>query len=243
MKAVLLAAGRGKRLRPLTDTRPKPLLAVGDVPLLEHIFRGLRAAGVKQALLITGWLAEQIEDCFGDGGRVGLQLTYRRQVEQTGSGSATLLAEEFAGGQPFLLTFADILVSHHNYREILDKFAAQPCDALLGLNKIDDPWAGAAVYRDGDRITALMEKPPRGTSTSKWNNAGLMILTPQIFPALRALPKSERGEYELPQAVCSLIEQGRLVLGLELSGFWSDVGTIEEYNRVNALLTSGAVKL
>jgi glucose-1-phosphate thymidylyltransferase len=70
-----------------------------------------------------------------------------------------------------------------------------------------------------------------------------MILTPQIFPALRALPKSERGEYELPQAVCSLIEQGRLVLGLELSGFWSDVGTIEEYNRVNALLTSGAVKL
>jgi dTDP-glucose pyrophosphorylase len=70
-----------------------------------------------------------------------------------------------------------------------------------------------------------------------------MILTPQIFPALRALPKSERGEYELPQAVIALIDQARLVLGFELSGFWSDVGTVEEYNRVNGLLTSGALTL
>ena len=103
--------------------------------------------------------------------------------------------------------------------------------------------AGAAVYRDGDRITRLIEKPPRGTSTSKWNNAGVMILTPRIFPALRVLPRSERGEYELPQAVGALIDEGRLVLGHELTGFWSDVGTVEEYNRVNALLESGALTL
>jgi NDP-sugar pyrophosphorylase family protein len=243
MKAVLLAAGRGKRLRPLTDAMPKPLLPLGGKPLAEYILLGLQQAGITQALMITGWLAEKMEQHFGDGAQWGFQISYKRQHEQTGSGSATLLAEEFVGSEPFLLTFADILVSHHNYGAILQRFAEQRCDALLGLNEIEDPWAGAAVYRDGDRITALVEKPRRGTSSSKWNNAGVMILTPHVFPALRALPKSERGEYELPQAVIALVAQARLVLGFELSGFWSDVGTVEEYSRVNALLESGALTL
>ncbi len=260
MKAVILAAGRGTRLRPLTDTTPKALLQVADKPILEHILLGIasalqghpegdpsgspeRAAGIREAALVTGHLAEQIENYFGVGERVGLRLSYFRQPEPTGSGPATLLAERYVGGEAFLLSFADILTSRENYSSLLRKFAANPCDALLGLNEVEDPWAGAAVYLDGDRVTDLIEKPPRGTSTTRWNNAGVMILTQCIFPALRALQPSERGERETPRAVAALIHDGHRILGVKFSGFWSDVGTVEELARLNHLASQGLLNL
>lgn len=243
MKAVILAAGRGTRLRPLTDTMPKPLLTVAGRPILKHILLGIASAGITKAMVITGYLAQQIEDYFGDGQRVGLRLHYRRQEEPTGSGAATLLTEDFVAGQPFLLSFADILTSRENYAALLRKFAANPCDALLGLNEVEDPWAGAAVYLDGDRVTRLVEKPPRGTSTTRWNNAGVMILTECIFPALRELKPSEQGERETPRAVAALVEAGSRVLGLPFAGFWSDVGTVEELERLNHLAAEGLLDL
>lgn len=243
MKAVILAAGRGTRLRPYTDEIPKPLLEVAGRPILQHILLGMASAGIREAVVVTGYRAEQIEECLGDGKRVGVRVSYRRQQEPTGSGPATLLAEEFVRSEPFLLSFADILTSRENYSALLRKFASDPCDALLGLNEVDDPWAGAAVYLDGDRVTKLVEKPLRGTSTTRWNNAGVMVLTDCIFPALRELEPSERGERELPQAVGPLMRQGRRVLGLKFTGFWSDVGTVEELNRLNRLATQGLLSL
>jgi dTDP-glucose pyrophosphorylase len=95
----------------------------------------------------------------------------------------------------------------------------------VGLNYVDDPTAGAAVYREGDRVTRVVEKPPPGTSTSNWNLAGVNVFTSQVFDALDRITPSPRGELELTDAIAKLIEKGHEVRGVELHGFWSDIGT------------------
>jgi len=241
VKAVILAAGKGTRLRPITDTMPKPLVRIGGRALLEYILLGLAGAGVRQAAVVTGYLAEQVEGYFGAGERVGMRLSYFRQREMTGTATAALLCEEFVGGEPFLMTWADILLYWQGYREVVGLFAAERPEMVLGLNWVEDPAAGAAVYLEGDRITDIIEKPAPGTSTTHWNNAGVMVLSPSIFPAARALAPSPRGEYELPQAVRHLLQAGARTLGVRFSGLWSDVGTPQELERLNVLAREGGL--
>ena len=116
---------------------------------------------------------------------------------------------------------------------------ADPCDVLLGLNEVDDPAAGAAVYREGNRVTDIIEKPAPGTSSTRWNNAGVMVLAPAVWPILEGLQPSARGEYELPQGVRAMVQQGHRVCGVEFRGFWSDVGTPEDIAALNDLHAQG----
>jgi len=224
--AVILAAGRGTRMGALTANTPKPLLPVSGRPMIEHILRGLHAAGIRAATVITGYLGAQIEAALGDGQRLGLQLSYLRQHAADGTARALLLARQAVGDAPFVVSWGDIVVSPANYAALVDNFSRTPCDALLMVNSIDDPWQGAAVYVDeAGRVTRLIEKPPRGTSQTRWNNAGIFIFTPRIFDYAAGLHASSRGEYELPQAISAMIADGRDVRALPVQGFWSDVGT------------------
>jgi NDP-sugar pyrophosphorylase family protein len=227
--AVILAAGRGSRMGPLTSRTPKPLLAVGDRPLIEWIVAGVAAAGIVRAVVVVGYLGEQIAAALGDGSRFGLRIDYRVQTATDGTARALLAAERDAAGAPFLLTWGDILVDGALYGEIVEEFRRSPCDALLALNATDDPWRGAAVYVDSEwRVTKLEEKPPRGTATTRWNNAGILALSPAIFDFARRLQPSPRGEYELPAAVAAMVDDGCAVRALPIRGFWSDVGTLED---------------
>jgi dTDP-glucose pyrophosphorylase len=224
--AVVLAAGRGTRMGSLTAATPKPLLAVAGRALIEHVLSGLVTAGVRRAVVVTGYRGEQIEATLGDGARLGLDIAYRRQEHPDGTARALLLAEPLVGPAPFVLSWGDILVPPSFYGELVASFAARPCDALLAINEVDDPWQGAAVYLDRTgRVTRIEEKPPRGSSTTRWNNAGVMLFRDAIFEYARRLPPSPRGEYELPQAVAAMIADGRLVCGVAVRGYWSDVGT------------------
>jgi dTDP-glucose pyrophosphorylase len=100
---------------------------------------------------------------------------------------------------------------------------------MLLLNEVDDPWRGAAVYVDERwQVTALIEKPPRGTSTTRWNNAGVFVLGPIAFEYAERLTPSPRGEYELPQAIGEMVSDRRDVRALPLRGFWSDLGTPQD---------------
>jgi len=242
-QALILAAGKGTRMGSLTEQRPKPLLQVAGAPILQHVLQGIASVGVRRAVVVIGHLGEQIERCFGAGAAVGLDITYCRQQRQTGTARAALLARGHLAPAPLLMSFGDILCAWRNYRKLLAAFQANPCDALLGLNPVDDPWQGAAVYRDGDRVTKLIEKPPRGASTTNWNNAGVMVLTPAIWPVLEQLPPSPRGEYELPVGIGRMVELGGDVRGVEFDGFWSDVGRPEELERINRLAEEGALDL
>lgn len=237
MAAVVLAAGRGTRLGALTAATPKPLLPVGGRPLIEHVLAGLAAAGVRRAVVVTGALGEQIEHALGSGARVGLEITYRRQAAPEGTARAVLLAEPVVGDAPFVVCWSDILVPPPFYAEFLAAFARRPCTAQLAINEVDDPWRGAAVYVDADwRVSRLVEKPPRGTSATRWNNAGVLVLAPPAFAYARRVPASPRGEYELPQAVAQIVRDGYEVRAVPVRGLWCDVGTPADLDAANALV-------
>lgn len=237
MKGVLLAAGRGTRMGALTANTPKPLLPLCGQPIIERIVRGFASAGVEEIVLVTGYRGEQIEAALGDGARLGVRLQYRRQTETNGTARALLLARDAVGDEPFLLSWGDVVIDFDQYAAIAGAFAERPCDLLLSLNPMDDPWRGAAVYVDGDhRVTRLIEKPPPGTSTTRWNNAGIFVHTALSFTYAERLAPSERGEYELPQAISAMIEDGRRVHAYPLQGFWSDLGTPEDLVAAEAAL-------
>jgi len=221
----------------LTATMPKPLLALHGRPIIEHILVGLRAAGLREAVVVTGYRGEQIEARLGDGRRLDMQLSFRRQAKAEGTARALLLARDVVGEQPFLLSWGDVVVERPVYAAMLAEFNRLPCDALLAVNEVDDPWRGAAVYVDGAwTVKELIEKPPRGTSHTRWNNAGIFLFTPIIYGYAERLPISVRQEYELPQAISAMIADGRVVRAHPLRGLWSDLGTPEDLAKAEAAL-------
>src|ERR1051326_1853330 len=117
MRAVILAAGKGTRMKGLTQGLPKPMLHVQGKPILEHIVEGLKSAGIRDMFIVTGWRAEVIEGYFGDGRKWGLRVEYGRQVVQDGTGKAPELARAFVGSDVFLLTYGDILVKPERSEE------------------------------------------------------------------------------------------------------------------------------
>ena len=227
--AVVLAAGRGTRMGALTAATPKPLLTVAGQPIIARVLTGLARGGVRRAVVVTGYLGDQVEAALGDGRALGLSLAYRRQEQPTGTARAVLLAAADVGDAPFVVSWGDILVPTAFYGELLADYARRPCDALLAVNAVDDPWRGAAVYVDAHwRVERVEEKPPRGTSTTGWNNAGIMAFAPLAFDYARRLAPSARGEYELPQAAAQMVRDGRDVRAVPVRGPWSDVGTAED---------------
>jgi len=229
MNAVLLAAGRGTRMGHLTNSTPKPLLPLRGRPIIEHILAGLHDAGVRRVAIVVGYLGEQIKERLGDGSRLGLHIDYRRQDRPDGTAKALLLVRDLLGDDPFVLSWGDIVVDQREYTALVRRFEESPCDAMLSINPTDDPWRGAAVTVDADgRVQSLIEKPPRGTSQTRWNNAGIFVFTELIFSYAERLEASARGEYELPQAVAKMIADGRVVRTHPITGFWSDLGTPED---------------
>ncbi len=239
MKALILAAGRGTRLGPLTADRPKPMLPIHGVPMLERIMGGIaQEAGITEFVLVTGYRADVIEAHFADGARWGWRVQYAHQETPRGVGDAVHCARVLLSDGPFLMTYGDILLDPLNYRRFVQAWDAH---TLIGLNWVEDPWRGAAVYLNADgSITRIEEKPAPGTATTHWNNAGLFLFPPVLFDYTATLKPSARGEYELPDAVSAMIAAGLTVRGLELTGGWRDVGTPEDYAAANAGLDAEA---
>ena len=235
LKGIILAAGKGTRLRPWTNEKPKPLLELGGKPILSYILDGFAAAGVKETILVVGYLSEQIKDYYG-GEYAGMKIEYIQQAEQLGTGHALLLAEDKLRDGRFMLSWGDILAQPENHTALVDFHRSNNFKATITMNPVDDPYAGAAVYVDGNRVTGLVEKPPKGESTTNWNHRGIFVLEPEIFDELKSLEKSPRGEYELPQAVAAMIEKGKPVGGMPVIGFTSDIGTKEEFREYEEYL-------
>jgi NDP-sugar pyrophosphorylase family protein len=235
--ALILAAGRGTRMKDLTEEAPKPMLVVGGRPLLEHILDALRDAGIDRCVIVTGYRAERIEDHFGAGARFGIEIAYRRQERRDGTARALLRGRDAVGDRPFLLAWGDILTDRRNYPALLARFSELRPDGLLAVNWVEDPCRGAAVYVDArSRIERIVEKPPPGTAKTHWNNAGIGVFTPELFAYAESVPPSPRGEYELPDAISGMIADGRAIHAFPLEGFWSDVGTPEDLERAECLL-------
>ena len=231
-KAVLLAAGRGTRMRELTAELPKPMIKVRGKPILLHIIEGLQAAGIKDFLIVVGYHGDAVRDYFGDGTCFGLQIKYATQVVQDGTGRVVDLARDFVGQLPFVLSYGDILVDPVNYKSIAD--LADDIEAIVSVKQNEDVSKGGAVLvNERMEVTDIREKPQRGELASAWYNAGIYTFRPSIFEWTEKLRPSPRGEYELTDAIRSLAQSGRKVQALELEGEWADVRDPEVLMELN----------
>jgi dTDP-glucose pyrophosphorylase len=231
-KAVLLAAGRGTRMRNLTEALPKPMLDVRGKPVLQYIVEGLRDNGLTNFLIVVGWRAEVVKEFFGDGSKLGVRIEYQTQTVQDGTGKVVELARTFTGEDAFVLSYGDILVAPENYQKL--GVALADAEAVLTVKRSDDVSQGGAVFlNEKFELTDLREKPAPGEPTSPWYNAGVYAFRPSIFDYIAKLRPSPRGEYELTDAVRELALAGRKVQALEIDGDWADVRDPEILAQLN----------
>lgn len=236
-KAVLLAAGRGTRMREMTADLPKPMLEVRGKPVLQYIVEGLRDAGVGHFLIVVGYRADAVQNFFGDGSRYKIGIQYATQTVQDGTGRVIELAKNFVGLTPFVLGYGDILVAPENYKSVVD--LPEDIEALLSVTRGEDVTKGGAVFlNDQMDVVDLREKPKPGEPTSPWYNAGLYAFRPSIFDFTAKLKPSPRGEYELTDAIRELaqsgpVRAGRAVKALKLAGAWADVRDPQILARLN----------
>jgi len=231
-KAVLLAAGRGTRMRELTDDLPKPMIQVRGKPILLHIVEGLREAGIERFLIVVGYRADVVQGFFGDGSSLGTTIQYATQVVQDGTGRVVDLARDFAAAGPFILSYGDILVNPANYKRLALPAAGH--EAIISVKRNEDVSKGGAVFlNERFELTDLREKPKPGEPTSPWYNAGIYTFRPSIFDFTARLERSPRGEYELTDAIRALALSGAKVQAIELEGDWADVRDPEVLAELN----------
>lgn len=231
-KAVLLAAGRGTRMRDLTNEIPKPMISVRGRPILSHIIEGLRVVGVTEFLLIVGYRAEVVREAFQDGASLEVRISYATQLVQDGTGKVVELGRQFTAGDPFVLHYGDILIEPANYSRLVS--LPDDTEAIVTVKYNEDVSQGGAVFvNERFELVDLREKPQPNEQTSPWYNAGIYTFRPSIFDFTSRLERSPRGEYELTDAVRALAQSGKKVQALELSGAWADVRDPEVLARLN----------
>lgn len=234
MKAVILAAGKGTRMRAVSLGLAKTLLPLGERTIGDNLVHGLREAGVSEILMIVGHMEDQVREHFGNGSSFGVRIRYRRQGEQLGTGHAAALARNFASEEPFfVLAYGDVATPAPNCGRLISDFLEHSPEASLSIYRVEDPSQGAAVHVKGGYLESLTEKPPKGKPTSHYDNAGIYIFTPKIFDMLGRIGVSPRNEIELTDAVMLLVANGYKVRAYELGGFWSNVSSPEDLLRVN----------
>jgi NDP-sugar pyrophosphorylase family protein len=247
VKAIILAAGKGTRMRELTNELPKPMLKVQGKPILEHIIEGIASAGVKDFFLVVGFKAEVIKHHFGDGSKFGVRIAYGSQTVQDGTGKAPELARGFIGASPFFLSYGDILVKPETYQQMVHRYNEDYFSGVITVTGSEDVTKGGLVFFDEKfRFKRLVEKPTTAEidvlrregwlklGDTAWYNAGVYIFRPSLFEFTATLKKSPRGEYELTDAISALAAAHHDLAGMEIQGRWVDVRDPEVLAKLEA---------
>ncbi len=223
MKAVVLAAGEGNRLRPFSSTRPKHMLPVGGRPLLEHSLKALKTAGIVEVALIVGYKGEKIRDCFGSGESLGLRLSYIEQAHPLGTACAAMLAKQYVSESDFLLLYGDLLLSSDAIKTMLGEYERK---AMLSMAvvPVSEPNQYGVVQLKNGMVKSIVEKP-KEVVQSNLINAGIYVLTRDIFRYLEKTAKSRREEYELTDTLQALLENGEDIQAVLIERTdWLDIG-------------------
>ena len=232
MKAIIPAAGLGTRMRPLTFTRPKPVLRVAGEPIIHHAIQTLRDAGIESVGVVVSditrdeiaHVTEQISD---------MDISLINQHQQLGLGHAVLTAREWVGEDNFCVYLGDNLFEG-GVAPYVQRFQELQPEALIALVKVADPTAFGVAEMEGERIVRLVEKPKNPPSNLAV--AGFYCFTPRLFDVLEHLQPSARGEYEITDAIQALIEAEQPVIGQQVEGWWKDTGRPEDLLDANRLL-------
>ena len=230
MKAVILAAGEGSRMQPLTENRPKSMLPVGNVPILEHIVRELAEADIQDIIIIVGYAGENIRNHFGDGRRWNVNIEYSEERHRSGTAHAIGLVRNIVN-EPFLAMNGDILVRSEDIQQIM--LLEQPAMAVY---EVEDARRFGCVEIKGDRIVDIHEKNPEPPTNMV--NAGIYILTEDVFGIIDKLKPSPRGEYEITDCL-KILAQRREGLGYYRLSVWQDISYPWDLLTANEAVLSG----
>ena len=231
MKALVLAAGEGTRLRPLTTNIPKPLLLVAGRPFMSHVLEALSALDIKDIYILVGWKANKIKEYYGDGSRLGLSITYLEQRERMGTAHAIGCAADSID-EPFVCVNGDVVMFESDLRRMLERHKASG-STVLGAVTVPDPERFGVIEANGDRLVKIHEKPK--VPPTDLINAGAFVFGPEIFERIRATPKSIRGEYEITDTLNSLAAESEVIIERLKEG-WIDVGRPWDLLRANEIL-------
>ena len=227
MKAMILAAGFGTRLRPLTNQTPKPLLSVGGYPLLEWNLLLLRQYGFRDIMINLHYLGQQIETTFGNGSRLALRISYSWEKTILGTGGGIKQAEAFFEGEPFLVMNGDTLCEVN--LEVLRQVHAEQ-EAIATMVVREDPHAeqwGPIDVTQGNRVQKINGIGRHSTESHRtFMFAGLHIMHPQL---LQDVPEGQ--ETSIIDAYQRMLAKEKFVAAFPFSGYWSDVGTLERYEQ------------
>jgi len=225
LKAVILAAGEGVRLQPLTDNRPKHLIPVACKPILEHLIDNLAVCNISDILLVVGRWREAVQQYFGKGTNRGLDISYVVQPAVLGTAHAIGMAHDFVGNEPFLTLYGDIYTTPNAMRRVLESFEKDSCAATMAVVPVSTPqFFGIVAIEDG-YVRSVIEKPASRSRVGNMANAGIFVFSSEIFEAIKKTVKSKRNELEITQSLKILMERGAEIKATMLeSGTWKDIG-------------------
>jgi NDP-sugar pyrophosphorylase family protein len=220
MKAVVLAGGKGTRLAPYTKTLPKPLMPIGDMPILEILLRQMRVAGIDEVVMAVGHLSNMLESFFADGSRFGLSIRYSYEQDPLGTAGPLSLIEDL--DESFLMMNGDVLTTI-NFRDLMTTHRASDAMATIAMHprqvKID---LGVLQRNGGNEIIGYVEKPTYDFHVSM----GIYVFEPEVVSLI-----PDQKYFDFPDLVMKLIERGDRVLGYPFDGYWQDLGRPDDYEQ------------
>jgi bifunctional UDP-N-acetylglucosamine pyrophosphorylase/glucosamine-1-phosphate N-acetyltransferase len=225
MKAVILAAGEGVRLQPITSTRPKHLIKVGGKPILEHCLNAVKTSGIEEALIVIHYMGDAIRQYFGDGKKFGLKIEYVEQKAVLGTGNAVSLVEPHIKDE-FLLVYGDLLFSAEAVKNVIDLHKKEKPAATMAVVPVENPEDyGIVELEDEKHVKRIVEKPKHEEAPSNLANAGVYVFSTEIFDKIRETSASARGEWEITDAISQLSKEKKTVLAVKNSqDDWIDIG-------------------
>lgn len=225
MKAVVLAAGEGVRLKPITSTRPKHLIKVGEKPLLKHCLDAVKDSGINEVLIVTHYMADVIRNYFGDGKDYGLKIEYVEQKAVLGTGNAVSLAEPYVK-EDFLLVYGDLLFAPDAVKNVIALHQKEKPAATMSVVPVEKPEEYGIVKLENEKyVTRIIEKPRREEAPTNLANAGIYVFSTEIFEKIKKTSASVRGEWEITDALSLLLKEEKKVLAVKMSkNDWIDIG-------------------
>ena len=217
IRAVVMAGGMGTRLRPLTDTLPKPMLPIGSKPLLELIVEGLKQSGIRRLNVATHYKGDVISDHFKDGQDFGVEITYVKEDQPLGTVGALSLLED--SEDPLLVINGDIL-TRVDFREMLNFHREHKADLTIAVRQYEFNVPYGVVETDGVNVKAISEKP----TVRQFINAGMYLLNPSVR---RLVPNDQ--QYDMPDLIHRILSEGRPVVCFPVMEYWLDIGIEDHY--------------
>jgi glucose-1-phosphate thymidylyltransferase len=233
MKAIILCAGRGTRLRPLTFSNAKHLIPIANKPVMFYGLEAIIEAGITEVGVIVGENRSDFVRELGNGERWGIQITYIVQEEPKGLAHAASFARDFVQDQPFLMYLGDNIFQA-GMKEVVKLYTAHRPNAIAFLYEVEDPRPYGVAELEGDQVVRVIEKPKE--PKSRWILTGAYIFEPSVFDVIDQLKPSQRGEYEITDAIQGLVDRGARVMPYFVPGWWIDTGNAADMLRANRLV-------